>query len=56
MAERLQGLKWYRVDFTLYGTLQVKAKSELDAKRSCLEHELGKHVEDVEVTCVERER
>lgn len=45
----------YAVGFILTGNVIVEAEGEEDAKRKALEHDLGEHVENSEVTYVEKE-
>lgn len=56
VADRLQGLSWYRVDFSLFGSLEVKAEDKDDAAQKALEnYDWADHVDDGEIIAVEEE-
>lgn len=56
VADRLQGLNWYRVDFTLFGSLEVKAKDRDEAAQKAFEnYDWSEHVDDGEIVLVEEE-
>ncbi len=46
----------YAVGFALTGFVLVEAENREEAKRKAEEQDLGKHVDDCEVTFVEKER
>lgn len=57
VADRLQGLSWYRVHFDLFGSVEVKAKNKEEAARKAFEnYDWMEHVDDGEIAFVEEER